>query len=151
MKPLRRVLRDRSGRLVEIQILAAFLILGALISFGQRSILKGYGIATLWLLGLFLFILGAMFLQEGWERLLERERVKAFLASPTGRGLRAALIGLAAGVAAGAVAAFASIFLAPALAKTPSGQLLAMRALTGGAACAAGGLAAARAWNREAP
>lgn len=135
---LRRVLRDRSGRLYELNILVAFFILGTLIAIGQKSILKGFGFAMLWMFGLIAAAMLLLLLSEAACRIREIEGVKRFLANRFGRLMKPAFLGLLAAVAGAVVAGFASIFLAPLLSGTPDGQLTAMRALTAAGGTLAG-------------
>lgn len=138
---LGRILRDRSGRLYELNILVAFLILGTLISVGHKSILKGFGIAALWLFGLFAAIMALYLLSEGVERARDIESVKLFLATRAGRLMKPAAQGFAAAIAGAAVAGFVSMFAAPTLSGTPEGQLMAMRVMTAAGGLFAGALA----------
>lgn len=138
---LRRVFRDRSGRLYELNILVAFVVVAALIAIGQRSLLKGLGIATLWLLGFFAAVMLLYLLSEAAERVRELECVKRLLASRVGRFLKPMGIGLLSATAGAAAAGFLSIFLAPKLSGSPDGQLLSMRVLTAAGGVIAGVLA----------
>lgn len=146
-----KLLRDRSGRLYELNILFAFLVLAALIGAAHRSALKGLAYAALWLLGLFAVIMLFMVLENGADALREDPRVKRLLATPAGRLLKPAAWGAFGAALGAATAAFASIFLAPALADSPEGRLLAMRALTAAGGLLAGALGFTAARRADAP
>lgn len=114
--------RGEAGRMIELQIVFFFALLGVAISIAKHSVLKGFGLAALYLVGFFagLLILG-----------LALEKAAAVASHPRLAVLRAPAAGLAAAVAGAALGGFVAIFLAPALASTPEGQLTAMRALAG--------------------
>jgi hypothetical protein len=138
---LKRLLRDRSGRLYEIPLIIAFLFIGLAVGVAQRSLLKGFGTAALVLGGLLggLFLL--VLLSEQLDRFAAFAPVRRFLDSPAFARLKLVALCLANAVAFAAGGAFLSIFLAPRLSSTPEGQLLAMRSMAGAAALLGAALA----------
>lgn len=146
---LKRLLRDRRGTLIELNILIAVVILGALLSLGMRSWWKGFVYAALGMFAvLSVLVLLGLFL--GWlDRQMDLGPVRKVLDSAPVRWLRAAFAYLAGGVGFGAMAAFVAIFVAPHLSATPQGQLLAMRVIA--AAGVLAGFALVFAVRREGP
>jgi hypothetical protein len=142
-------MRNERGTLIELNILIAVLILGALLGLGMRSWWKGFVYAALGLFGV-LAVLVALGLLLGWlDRQMDLGPVRKVLDSAPVRWLRAAFAYLAGGVAFGAPAAFAAIFVAPHLSAAPQGQLLAMQAIT--AAGVLAGFALVFSVRREGP
>lgn len=109
---------SQSGRLIELQIVFFFLIMGVLLSVGLHSALKGFGLAAVGLVGFFGGLMALAYVVSRGMELFD---------TPWGRRLKpagAALLGAAAAAAAGG---FAAIFLAPAVSATPEGRLRTMR------------------------
>ncbi len=125
------LLRDRSGRLLEIPILAAFVCLSVAIGFGRHSWWKGPVYAALGLFAVFGFLVVALAVIERLDSVPALRRVRESRLADLLGAATSYLVGIVGG---GALGAFASMLVVARLADSPQGQLLAMRAFAIGGA-----------------
>lgn len=127
-----KLIRDRSGRLLEIPVLIAFACVSLAIGFGERSWWKGPVYAAIGFVAVFGAFVVALAVMERLEAFPLVKRLQGSRFVEILLAVFAYLVGAAGGAALGA---FVSIFAALRLADSPAGQLLAVRAVTVAGAC----------------